>query len=105
MARYLLALCITVAVEVPVVAALYRGERVRMATLCGGVTAATNLAMHLVLPDFAPTYESWLIAGELGALGVEAAAYGRGSREFGWPRALIAASLANSASFAAGLYI
>jgi hypothetical protein len=102
-AAYLLALLLTLAIEIPVVALVFAGQRLRMALVCLVATTATHLLMHFVLPSVCPTARSWLIAGEAQALVLEALAYLLLSRPRDPGRALIASALANSASFAAGL--
>ena len=93
------ALALTVAIEVPIVAALFPGRRVRLAIVAAVATSATHLFMHLVLPRLVPA-AWWLLAGEGVALAVEAAAYALAGRDLA--RALVASGLANAASFAAG---
>jgi hypothetical protein len=100
---YLPALFITLAIEVPVVAALYRGQRVRMALACLIATTATHLAMHFLLPRYTTTYASTVLIGESGALAVEALVYALVSRPRDPGMALVAAACANAASYLAGL--
>ncbi|MEZ4225262.1 MAG: hypothetical protein R3B13_30200 [Polyangiaceae bacterium] len=101
----LVALAVTLAVEIPVVALVYKGERVRMALACAGVTAATNLTMNTLLLRVAPSIESYLLIGEVGAVVLEAAAYVWISKSRDLGRALVASALANSLSYAAGLWL
>lgn len=103
MSGYLLALAVTLAIEVPVVAALFAGQRLRMAVVAALATTATHLAMHFALPHVVSTYVAWLVAGELLALVVEAAAYALLSRPRSVERALVASAVANALSFGAGL--
>jgi len=100
---YLLALGITLAVETPIVAALFPGRRVRLAFTCVVATIATHLMLHFVFPRLLPDGISPLIVGEAFATLAEAAAYAVASMEFG--RSLVASALANSASFAIGLLV
>lgn len=102
---YLLALAITLAVEVPVVALVYRGQRVRMAAACVLATTTTHLAMHFLLPRALPRPGDFVLLGELLALGIEAGVYATVSRPREADRALMAAGLANALSYAAGLLV
>lgn len=102
---YLAALGITLAVEVPVVAALFPGQRLRMAVTCALATSATHLFMHFALPQLLPPGGPVLLLGELIALVVEAGVYAAAARPRELGRALIASALANSLSYAAGLVI
>lgn len=103
--RLLLALLITVALEVPVVAACYPRERLRMALTCLGATTVTNLAMNGLLLPVSPSYAFYLLVGETAALVLEAAAYVALSRGHEPGRAALASALANSLSFGAGLLL
>lgn len=100
---YALALGVTLAVEVPVVAAFYPGRRARLALACAVATTATHLLLHFAFPALTPPGLSPLVAGELFATAAEAAVYAAVGRDL--PRALVASALANSASFAAGLLL
>lgn len=102
---YLIAWAVTVAVEVPIVAALYPGQRLRLALACLIATTTTHLAMHFALPYAALSHEAWLVTGETGALLAEALVYALVSRPRRLGIALVASALANSASFLAGLLI
>jgi hypothetical protein len=101
---YLAALALTLAVEVPLVALVYPGQRRRMATCCAAATAFTHLVMHFVLPRLF-TGTVVLVAGETLALALEALAYALVSRPRDGARALLASALANGASFGVGLLI
>jgi len=94
---------LTLAVEVPCVAALYPGRRRAMALACALGTTATNLAMNGLLPRWLGTGAAWLVTGEAAALVLEALLYWAVSRPRDPVRALTASALANGASFAAGL--
>jgi hypothetical protein len=96
---------LTVAVEVPVVAALFPGQRARLALACALGTSLTNLAMNLVLPRWLGTGALYLLVGELSALVLEALLYAAVSRPRDLVRAATASALANGASFAAGLLV
>jgi hypothetical protein len=102
---YLFALAVTLAVEVPVVAAIFRGQRLRMAVVCALATTVTHIVMHFLIPRIASSHEDVVIIGELQALVVEAVLYGLLSHPRDWPRALVASALANSASYGAGFLI
>ncbi len=99
MTTYASALALTVAVEAPLVAAVYRGQRMRLAVVAAFATTASHLFMFRVLPGLVP-HGAWLVTGEAIATAAEAAAYALASRDL--PRALIASGLANAASFVAG---
>lgn len=100
----LTALVVTLAVEVPIVALVFRREAGRMAVVAAVATAATNLAMNVLLFGRVP-YLVYLGVGEVGATLLEAGAYFAASRERDLGRALVASALANAASFAAGLLV
>jgi hypothetical protein len=100
---YLIAWIITVALEVPCVAALYPGQRARMALACAIATSATNLPMNLLLPRWLGTGRTFLLTGEIAALVLEAAVYFFAARPKDLARAITASALANGLSFAAGL--
>ncbi len=96
---------LTVAVEVPCVAAMFPGQRVRMAVACALGTSVTNLAMNALLPMALGTGAAFLVAGELGSVLAEALLYAAVGRPPDLARALAASALANGASFAAGLLL
>ncbi len=96
------ALAVTLAVEVPLVSLVYRRERARMALVCALATSATNLAMNVWLIQAVRSYDTYLLAGELGASTIEALVYVAASRQRDIGRALIASGLANAGSFIAG---
>jgi hypothetical protein len=101
---YLAALVSTLAVEVPIVALIYPGQRRRMAACCAAATTFTHLVMHFALPRV------WsgtvvLVGGETFALALEALAYVLVSRPRDGARALLASALANGASFGVGLLL
>jgi hypothetical protein len=98
-----LALAITVVIEVPIVCAFYPGQRVRMGIACALATSATNLFMNLVLLAAMGTYAGYLAMGEATALASEALVYVLVSRPRDVPRALAASGAANLASFLAGV--
>ncbi len=100
---YVLALALTLAIEVTIVALCFPGQRVRMGLVCVAATSATHLSMHFVLPRVLGSWGSAVLWGELGAVTVEAAVYAIASRPRDVGRALVAAALANLTSYAAGL--
>src|SRR5262245_39250374 len=93
------ALGLTLAVEVPVVAAVFHSTRWRMAKIAAVVTTATHWSMHFVLPLLVESRATWLVAGEIGALVLEGAAYALLARPRDLGRGLLASALANGASF------
>jgi hypothetical protein len=97
MPGWLIALVVTLLVEVPLVAALYPGERVRLACAAIVANAATNLALNLVLVP-----RGHLVLGEVLAVVVEAMTYVLASRRRDMPRAIVVSAAANLASFALG---
>ena len=103
---FILGICaLCVALEVPVVAALYPGERLRMGLACALATAATNLFMNGLLPGLLASASAVLLIGEAMALVVEALVYFRVSKGRDWARALVASSLANASSYLVGMGI
>jgi hypothetical protein len=94
---WLIALAVTLMIEVPLVSALYRGERARLACAAVVANVATNLALNLVL---AP--RGHLVLGEVLAVVVEAATYAVASRRGDLPRAVAVSAAANLASFTLG---
>ncbi len=100
---YLLALGLTLALEVPVVAAFYPGRRLRMALVCAAATTSTHLLLAFGFPRLLPRGMSALWVGETFATVGEAGAYWLAAREPG--RALVASAVANTLSFAAGVVL
>jgi hypothetical protein len=96
---------LTLVVEIPIVAFIYPRERVRMAATCAVATSVTNLAMNAWLHGALGSYDAYVTAGELGATVIEALVYAVVSRDHAAGRALLAAGLANTASFATGLAV
>jgi len=103
--RLLVALLVTLALEVPVVALCYPRERLRMGLGCLGATAVTNVAMNGLLLPVSPSYAFYLLVGETAALVLEATVYLALSRDHELGRAALASALANSLSFGAGLLL
>jgi hypothetical protein len=99
------ALAVTLVIEVPIVAAFYRGDRVRMAITAVLANIATNLAMNALLVHRVLPYNPTLLAGEGVALVAEAVVYGLVAPGRDWAKAITASAAANLASFAAGLIL
>jgi hypothetical protein len=101
MAPWLVALVLTVAIEVPVVAAFFPGQRLRLAFVALGANVVTNLVLNIVLARSA-----WgghhLVPGEVFAVVGEALAYSVFSRPPDVARAALASGVANLLSFAVG---
>ncbi len=85
----LVALIVTLVIEVPLVVALFAGQRRRLAV----VAVLANTFTKLFLP------------GEIFAVGFETAAYALLSRPRDWPRALLASSLGNLLSYQYGFWL
>jgi hypothetical protein len=100
---YLLALGLTLVIEVPVVAAFYPGRRLRMALVCAIATTATHLMLVFGFPRLLPRGVPTLWIGELCATLAEAGAYWLAARQPG--RALVVSAVANSLSFGAGMVL
>ena len=100
---YAVALGITLAVEIPVVAAFFPGRRRRMALACAVATTVTHVLLYFVFPVFILRRDLSLLVGEAVATLAEAGAYYAVGREPG--RALVAAAVANTCSFAIGVVI
>jgi hypothetical protein len=97
------AVAVTLVVEVPLVAMLFPGQRIKMAVVATVMNVATNLTLNLVLPHVAFLEGQWLLPGEILAVLSEAAAYTLASKPHDLPRSLFVSSLANALSFGAGL--
>lgn len=100
----MLALALTLGVEVPIVAALYPGQRARLAVIAAFASTATHLTLHFALPRLVPAAQVMLLGEALALLG-EALAYGVLSRPRDLGRALVASALANAASFGLGILV
>ena len=100
---YLFALGITVAVEVPLVALAFPGERLKMAACDLVATTVTHLGMHLVTPISPEAFLTWLIVGETTAVVLEGLAYWAVTNKRGFLWAMGVSVVANAASFSAGL--
>lgn len=96
---------VTVAVESPCVAAVYPGERWKMAGVCAVATSVTNVAMNVLLPRWLGVGLAFLLVGEIGALVIEALVYALVRRPRDVGRALVASAVANAASFSVGLVL
>ena len=97
------AVAVTLVIEVPLVAALFPRQWIKMAAVAAIANSATNLTLNLVLPHVVWLRGQWLLPGEILAVVTEAAAYAVASRPHDVPRSLFASSLANAVSFGAGL--
>ena len=102
---YALALLLTLALEVPLVAWFYPGERARLALACAFATTVTHLLLHFGLPRVIAAPGTVLVVGEALALLGEAAVYARVSRSRSVGQALVASTVANTVSYGAGLVL
>lgn len=102
---YVLALFITLVAEVPIVAACFSGQRLRMAAVCAAATTCTHLSMHFILPQLVGSFGQFIFLGELGALLAEASVYWLASRPRDPGLALVASALANALSYGVGLLL
>jgi hypothetical protein len=103
MPPWALALAITLALEVPLVAALFPGQRVKMALVSAAANTATNLTLNLLLPTLFAQPGSHILPGEILAVVVETEAYALASRPRDLSRSLLASSLANALSYSAAM--
>lgn len=101
----LTALAVTVAVETPVIAAVYRGQRLRMAAVCILTTSITNVGMNTWLRSTAASYDQYVLVGEVCAVVVEAIVYALVARGRDVSKAMLASGAANALSYAAGLVL
>jgi hypothetical protein len=100
------ALGITLALEVPIVAAFYGGQRARLAAAAVVANVGTNVAMNVLLVRSSrDSYDTTLLAGEAVALLLEAVVYAAVDRKHDLVKALTASAAANLASFGAGLLL
>jgi tryptophan-rich sensory protein len=100
------ALAITLAIEVPIVAAFYKGQRARLALAAVLANLATNLAMNMVIVRGSrAAYDETLLVGEAVALLLEAAVYAAVDRKHDLVKGFTASGAANLASFSAGLVV
>ena len=100
-----LPLLITLVVEAPIVALVFRRQQLRMGAICLVTTGLTNLVMNTAVRSWASSYDQYILIGELGALVVEALVYALTSNPRDVARAFLASALANTASYAAGMVI
>jgi len=96
------ALAVTLVLEVPLVVALYPGQRKRIGVASLLANCATNLTLNLLLWRLPFAAGNHIFLGEALALFTEAIVYGAVSRPHDWPRGLLASALANALSFFAG---
>jgi hypothetical protein len=97
-----LALVVTLAIEVPFVAALFRGQRLRMATVALVVNIATNVVLNHWVTRLGP---GAVQVSEVVIVVVEAAVYAIASRPRDVSRALLASALGNALSYGAGFVL
>jgi peptidoglycan biosynthesis protein MviN/MurJ (putative lipid II flippase) len=102
-AIYAFAIAVTLLVQVPVVAAFYPRERLRMAAVCAVTTVATNAVIDVAILRSATRYDALVLAGELAAVVVEALVYFYAARPRDLRRAFAASAAANVLSYAVGL--
>jgi len=98
----LAALVITLALEVPLVAAMFPGQRVRMAILAAIMNTLTNLTLNCFFAVIPWMRGHHILYGEVFALVTEAAAYAVFSRPRRVGRSVLASLLGNALSFCAG---
>jgi hypothetical protein len=96
------ALLVTLLVEVPIVAALFPRQRLRMASVALVMNTATNLLLNVGLPYLGARGSTRIVVGELLALVLEAMAYALLSRPRHVARAIVASALGNLTSFTLG---
>jgi hypothetical protein len=96
------ALALTLAIEVPIVAFAYPGQRIRMALVAVAANAATNLTLNVLLARSTDWMGHHLLPGEVFAVVFEAAAYAIVARPRDIARAALTSGVANTLSFAAG---
>ena len=101
----LTALAVTVAVETPVIAAVYRSQRFRMAAVCILTTSITNVGMNTWLRSTATSYDQYVHVGEACAVLIEATVYALVARGRDVPKAMLASGASNALSYAAGLVL
>ncbi len=99
------ALAVTLLLELPLVVALYPGQRKKLLVASLLANCATNLTLNLLLWRVPVLAGRHVFPGEVLALLVEAAVYGMVSKPHDWPRGLLASALANAASFFAGPFL
>ena len=106
--RYLSALALTLAVEVPCVLVLLR-DSPRRKVLASALAAnlLSHPALHFLLPAVVPIHPigRFILVAELGAFAFEAAVYLAWVRPAPWPLAIAASAAANAASFGLGLVV
>ena len=102
-APWAIALAITLGIELPLVALLFPGQRLKMAAVALAANTITNLTLNLALPRVELLHGWHVLVGEAFALVAETAAYVWASRPRDFARSLLASSLGNALSFAAGL--
>lgn len=96
------ALIVTLVIEVPIAAALFPKQRLRIAGVALVANTATNLFLNVGLPLLGARGATRILAGEITALVVEAFAYALLSRPREPARAVVASALGNLLSFTLG---
>jgi hypothetical protein len=98
----LVALFVTLLLEVPLVALAYPRQRARMALVAVVANTFTNLTLNVVLPQVSLVRGHHVLVGEILAVAVEAIAYAAASRPRDVGRALVVSGVANALSFGVG---
>ena len=96
------ALAVTLLLEVPIAAALFPKQRLRIAGVAFVANTATNLFLNVGLPWLGVRGQTRILVGEIVALALEALAYALLSRPRQPARAVVASGLGNLVSFALG---
>lgn len=101
----LVALLVTLLVEIPIVAAFYPGQRTRMAIACAFATIFASLAVNALLRHVTSRIDAYVAIGQVAAMILEALVYFFVAHPRDLRRAFTAAAAANIASYAAGLLL
>ena len=96
------ALVITLAIEVPLVTAMFPGQRLRMALLATVMNTVTNLTLNYVLAGMPWMGGHHVLFGETFALVAEGAVYAALSRPRLVGRSILASIIGNALSYGAG---
>ena len=98
----LAALVVTLLLELPIVAAAYPGQRVRLTAVALVANTFTNLTLNVLLPRWPLVRGHYILVGEILAVVMEAAALAVASRPRDTGRALVVSGLGNALSYGAG---
>ena len=98
----LAALVVTLLLEIPIVAAAYPGQRVRLTAVALVANTFTNLTLNVLLPRWPLGRGHYILVGEILAVVMEAAALAVASRPRDTGRALVVSGLGNALSYGAG---